>query len=229
MSFFQSHSAFSAKFIGSVYLFSAAFLVALLAALFAMPDDLAKTILKEGGVVETLSALGYLAVVAYVLVTFQNRYLAKYHYLIILLLMFAMRELDFDKRFTELGILKSKFLVSEQVPLMQKIIGGMVLLLLVYVVALAIYKHFKPLLMQVFKPKAHTIGIYLGMFSIVFSKSLDGLQRKLQGFGFEVDNWLTQNASLIEEAVELFIPLFFFLAFWFYKRETANSADLRWQ
>lgn len=227
MSFLQSHSKFSSRFILTLYFYCSFVLFALIAVLLAMPDELATTILREGGVVETLSALGYLLILVYVFITFNKSFLVKYHYLMILLLMFAMRELDFDKRFTEVGILKSRFLLSVQVPVLEKIIGAFVLVLLVYVVWMALYRHFIPIMKAIVQPKAYMLGVYLGVLVMVVSKTLDGLQRKLEGFGIYTTNWLVQNASLIEEALELFIPVYFFLAFWFYKQEKSNVDNLK--
>jgi hypothetical protein len=97
-------------------------------------------------------------------------------------------------------------------------VGGLVLLVLIYAVARTLYHHFVPLLKSVFKPEAFMIGIYLGVGCIVVSKTLDGLERKLNGFGFEISNWFTQHASHIEEVLEMFIAVFFFIAFALYAK-----------
>lgn len=193
----------------------------------ALPEESGQELLSESGPVEWFSAVSYLLVLAYVFKSFSWDYVKKYHYFLMILFMFSLRELDFDKRFTELGILKSKFLVSDQVPILQKLIGGLVLLVLIYAVARTLYHHFMPLLKSVFKPEAYMIGIYLGVGCIVVSKTLDGLERKLKGFGFEVSNWFTQHASYFEEVMEMFIAIFFFIAFRFYSQTVEARQWLR--
>jgi len=76
--------------------------------------------LSEGGVVESLSALGYFVCAALMLLMGGWHYVKKYHYVFMLVMLFGMRELDFDKRFTTMGIFKSKFYASSDVPMIEK-------------------------------------------------------------------------------------------------------------
>lgn len=214
----------SAKYL---YLSTLVFLLFVIGIILSIPEELSKSLLSESGPIEIIAAVSYLLVLAYVFKKFTIAYIAKYHYFLMILFMFTLRELDFDKRFTEVGILKSKFLISEQVPVLQKIIGGLVLLILIYAVARTLYHHAMPLLKSVLKPEAYIIGIYLGVGCIVVSKTLDGLERKLKGFGFEISNWFTQHASHIEEVLEMFIAVFFFIAFKLYAEHPDSNKWLR--
>lgn len=209
----------------SWYLGAGVLLVFIVGGVLALPDEVSKSLLSESGPIEIIAAVSYLLVLAYVFKKFTLAYVVKYHYFLMILFMFSLRELDFDKRFTELGILKSKFLISDQVPILQKVIGGLVLLVLVYAVGRSLYHHFLPLLKSVLKPEAYMIGIYLGVGCILVSKTLDGLERKLHGFGFEISNLFTQHASHIEEVLEMFIAVFFFVAFKFYAE---NPKSVQW-
>lgn len=210
-----------------LYLLTLFFLLLVIGIILSIPEELSKSLLSESGPIEMIAAVSYLLVLAYVFKKFTIAYIAKYHYFLMILFMFTLRELDFDKRFTEVGILKSKFLVSEQVPVLQKIIGGLVLLVLIYAVARTLYHHAIPLLKSVFKPETYMIGIYLGVGCIVVSKTLDGLERKLKGFGFEISNWFTQHASHIEEVLEMFIAVFFFIAFKLYADHPKSNQWLK--
>lgn len=213
----------------SWYLGAGVLLVLIVGGVLVLPDEVSKSLLSESGPIEIIAAVSYLLVLAYVFKKFTVAYVVKYHYFLMILFMFTLRELDFDKRFTELGILKSKFLVSDQVPILQKVVGGLVLLVLIYAVGRTLYHHFMPLLKGVFKPEAYMIGIYLGIGCIVVSKTLDGLERKLKGVGFEISNRFTQHASHIEEVLEMFIAVFFFIAFKLYADRPKSNQWLRTQ
>ena len=80
--------------------------------------------IKEDGVIETLSVLGYFAAASLILVKGQWSYIIKYYYFFIIIIMFGLRELDFHKKFTTMGIFKSKFYLSSQVPIIEKIIAS---------------------------------------------------------------------------------------------------------
>jgi flagellar biosynthesis protein FliR len=193
-----------------------------------MPLDARTQLLREGGPIEGLSAAGYIGVLLYVFVIFSNRYIKQYHYLVLLIAFCAMRKLDFDKRFTAMGVLKSKFLVSSDVPLIQKIIGGLVLALLLYCIVRTVLAHGRDLLRRLFNPALHQWGILLGLACMVISKSVDGLGRKVKGWtGYELDSVTVKNASAVEECLELFIPVFFLLAFLSFARFLAEPGELR--
>ena len=91
-------------------------------------------LISEGGIIESLSALGYFISVAAMFYYGGVRFAKRYHYLIMLTALFGLRELDFDKRFTSMGILKGRFFTSDLVPLEEKFIGAVVVLVLIYIV-----------------------------------------------------------------------------------------------
>jgi hypothetical protein len=83
----------------------------------------------EGGVVEVASAIGYFLCVLLILYKGKINYLRKHYYFILLFIMSGFREQDFHKRFTTMGILKIKFFISPNVPLTEKLIGFLIVLL----------------------------------------------------------------------------------------------------
>ncbi|EED35696.1 conserved hypothetical protein [Luminiphilus syltensis NOR5-1B] len=221
-------SAPSTTGIKFAYVFTVILAIITTSIIYTMPLAERTQLLREGGPIEGLSAAGYIVVLIYAIVIFSNRYIKQYHYLLLLIAFFAMRELDFDKRFTTMGVLKSKFLVSPDVPLLQKVIGGLVLALLIYCVVYTLLLHGRPLVKRLFNPALHHWGILLGLACMVFSKSVDGLGRKVKGWtGYELDYVTVKNASALEECLELFIPLFFLLAFVAYARLIASPQQLR--
>lgn len=163
--------------------------------------------IKEGGVIETLSALGYFLCALLMIVRGKWSYIKKYHYFFILVILFGFRELDFDKRFTTMGILKSKFYVSSSVPLSEKLIGLFVIAVLLYIIFSIVKNHYKDFFLNLKKLSPVHIGSLVTFLVLFVSKTLDGLSRKLGDFGFVMDEQLVIYFEAIEEILELGIPL----------------------
>lgn len=182
-------------------------------------------LLREGGVVESASAFGYLFCIALFLHKGGIAFLKRHHYLFILIISFMLRELDFDKRFTTMGIFKSRFLTSGNVPLAEKIIGGAVILLLVYTVLSTVILHWRNFYCELKGRSVVGLGVTVAVSLLVISKSLDGLARKLHGIGIEVGESMSRNASRVEEILELGIPvIIFFTLKAFFKRKEMKTA-----
>ena len=77
----------------------------------------AKALMSDTGPIERASALGYFLCAGYMLLAGGRDFARKYSYIIVLVALCGCRELDFDKRFTTMGILKSRFYLSSEVPL----------------------------------------------------------------------------------------------------------------
>lgn len=187
----------------------AALLVLFLLTLY--PDkDWALTV-EEGGAIESATALGYFLCLA--LIAYRGRlpYIKRYHSLVLLFIFFMLRELDFDKRFTTTGIFKGKFLLGHHVPLVEKLIGGMVILLALYTVASLIYRHARAFLEGLKNHSPISLGVLIAMVFLVVSQSLDGLDRKLRNLGVEIGGDTSMYASAAEEILELGIPIIVFL------------------
>ncbi|MCM2680081.1 hypothetical protein [Echinimonas agarilytica] len=171
--------------------------------------------MKEGGPVESLSALGYLIAVAVMFFKGGKEYLTKYWYFAVMFLSFAARELDFDKRFTNFGVLKSKFFAHPDVSWWGKVIAAIILLVVLSAIITIVRRHGRKFIAEVFRfqwsPLVWSIG-FAGGFLVV-SKSLDGLARKLSGWGIaELSKETDKIASMAEEAMELAVPYLFIVA-----------------
>jgi hypothetical protein len=183
-------------------------------------------LVKEGGIIESLSALGYFVCVAAMFYRGGADFAKRYHYLIMLVTLFGMRELDFDKRFTTMGILKSRFYTGDLVPLGEKLIGVVVILVLLYVVIRIIKAHTSTFVTGVKNRVSWHLGTLSVIGALVFSKSIDGLGRKLGDVGITVDPLVATYFSTIEEVVELGIPVLIFVTFTLYVSDSEAKASL---
>ena len=140
---------------------------------------------------------------------------------------FAAREADLHKAFTVMSISKSRFYISPDVPVMQKIIGGLVLLA---VVALII--HLARVCWQYFFRQGGLrtpVGqvLVLPVLLLPISKVLDRLTNGLrESFGIIVPESLNQFIAAFEEGMEMAMPVLFIAALLLYqasRREAAAS------
>jgi len=184
-------------------------------------------LIREGGIIESLSALGYFVCVAAMFAKGGADFAKRYHYLIMLITLFGLRELDFDKRFTTMGILKSRFYTSDVVPLGEKLIGLMVILILLYVVYRIIKDHTASFVDGVKNRVPQHLGVLSAIGLLVFSKSIDGLDRKLGDVGITVDPTVATYFGTVEEVLELGIPVLIFIAFALYLSDQGDGVSLR--
>ena len=175
--------------------------------------------------VETVSALSYFFCAAFMLFIGGWAYVKKYHYCFMLVLIFGMREMDFDKRFTTMGMLKSKFYVSPDVSLIEKAIGLIVISVILYIAFRLIKSHSRTFIGSVLKLSPAHIAIFLAVAFAFISKTLDGITRKLGDIGITVNQNLTIHFEALEEIIELGIPVMLTLAVYFFLRKAhhANS------
>lgn len=170
-------------------------------------------LLKEGGIVESASAIGYFLCAVFILYKGSLAYLVRYHYLFLLIIFFMLRELDFHKRFTTIDIFKSKFFISNNVPFVEKFIGALVILLLLYLIFSILYFNLKDFYCGLRNRSTVSLGALIVAILLVVSKSLDGIARKLNGVGIEIGERASMHAFVVEEILELGIPIVLLLTF----------------
>ena len=175
-------------------------------------------LLKEGGIIETASAAGYFICIGLLYFIGRVRSLKTHWYLYIILLAMALRELDFDKRFTETGVLKSKFLVASDVSIFAKSVGLLIVLLVLTSVFTLVFKHAKSFFKDVIQYRAAAWMAGLSMAFVVLTKSIDGLARKLAPLGIVVTENVNQVAAHFEEIFELAIPMTIMYSIYLYWR-----------
>ena len=88
----------------------------------------------------------------------------------------AMRELDWHKAWTTDSVLKSRFYSSDITPLYEKIIGGGVILLLLYI-ALSLAWKVKPWVKNLLQGDLISWSVFFALSSMVGAKMLDSMAR----------------------------------------------------
>ena len=169
----------------AILVFSLALLVAVV--VYLGPTE-AKLLLGETGPIERASALGYFLCAGYMVLLGGRDFVKRYAYIVVLVVLFGCRELDFDKRFTTMGILKSRFYISSDVPLLEKMIGLIVIALLLWAVINIVKNHLTSTLASLAILNERAVGVVMIFVLLVVSKSIDGLARKLKPFGIETSH-----------------------------------------
>lgn len=191
-------------------------LAVLTAFLQSADEDFIDAVIQEGGPIESLSAIGYF--VGITLLVFTGKKFTGYPYVIFILLLLGLRELDFHHRFTTMSLSKITFYISSEVPLQEKILGVILITLFLYALIRLAKAHFSGLRYALKQKEPPAIGVYLGVLLILLTKTLDGLARKLAGVGIIMSSYLEQLTIILEEVFELGIPLMFIIAILAYSR-----------
>lgn len=176
-------------------------LVGLLAGL--VTAQVPKDIFGESGPIERISAI-YLIGAAVWLAAISN--VARWHQ-IALIAAAGMRELDWDKAFTDSGILSLR-LYSGDSPLVQKLVGLLILVILVTAGLRLLLRDFRPWLQSLSRRDAGAwlLAGSLGLY--IVAKTLDGLGRKLAPWGIDLSDWTNTIAGRAEEGLELIAAIF---------------------
>ncbi len=127
----------------------------------------------------------------------------------IILIAMALRELDFHCRFTTMGIMKTRFYISDIVPVTEKVIATIILLSVLYVVIRFAWKNSHAFIKAVKEKNSPALLALNGLVFTIASKIIDSNN--------------TLFLSILEETLEFSIPFFFLLALIFHDRETSKA------
>ena len=166
---------------------------------------------REGGGLETISALLYVVAFAAFFIHAPRHVWSALFHIPALMALFAMREWDMDKAFTQSGILSIKFYSGDSA-LKAKLIGGAIALFAVWVILRTAWRGI-PVAWAALRQGWvwPWFAVFAGVL-VVASKSVDGLGRKMLDFGIVISEDMDQAASVAEEVAEAFIPVCAILA-----------------
>ena len=193
--------------------------------------ELRKSLIDEHGLIEFSSGIGYFACLL-MLSFFKVKNMKSKLYIMLILLAFGLRELDFHVLFTTMGITKTKFYLSPDVPVLEKLFGIFVFAALIYIFFYIIRKHFSEYMVALKEREPFAIGVSCGVLLIFVSKGIDGLPRQLNSVGFSITKNTIELMSITEETIELGISLMFMISIvayfyrpWLYKANNHDSNE----
>ena len=167
----------------------------------------------EDGPIEALSPIGYgLRMVLIVALGGVRFAFTRAWSLMAILLVMMLRELDFHARFTTMNITKSKFFLSGEVPLHEKVVAFVALTLIGLVVLHVIFTYGRAFIAGLKRLAPVSVATALSILMIVLSEGLDGIGSRLAAIGFPIDPQASEAFEKMEETAEMGISLFAALA-----------------
>ncbi len=192
-------------------MFSAVFALGCLLMLLLPLDEL-KRWTSEEGLFEQGSWVVYF-VVAAVCLFLMREDPRLYATSAVVVLAMAARELDLHRRFTTDSMLKSRYYLKVQAPLIEKLIAGAVVLALTAVVLYMLVRYLPLLLRRLRERSPAAITLATSFVVLVLTKIADRLPDLVRhDFGAVVPAWLLHLQAVFEEPLESTIPLLFLLA-----------------
>ena len=178
-----------------------------------------KNLLAEGGLFESLTVYLYIFCLILICVKWPWQKILSNWYLSALIILFALRELDYDKAHFTHGVLKSRQYFSDLVGLPELLISIAVLIFIFTVLALIVLRERNNFIRGVIDLKQSQLAVLASITLVIFTKTIDGIERK---FGIDLSASGERFALIIEEIGEMGIPVMFAIAIlsWRNKNQT---------
>jgi len=168
-----------------------------------------KNLLTEGGLFESLTVYLYIFCLILICINWPLQKILSKWYLSALIILFALRELDYDKAYFTHGVLKSRQYFSDLVGFPELIASISILIFIVLVLGSIIIKERDGFIEGIKSFKQSQLAILVSIILIIVTKTIDGAERK---FGIDLTATYERLALIIEEVGEMGIPIMFAVA-----------------
>jgi len=178
-----------------------------------------KNLLTEGGLFESLTVYLYIFCLILIGVRWPLQKILSNWYLSALIILFALRELDYDKAHFTHGVLKSRQYFSDLVGLPELLISIVVLIFILTVLALILLRERDNFIKGVINFRQSQLAVLASIILVIVTKTIDGMERK---FGIDLSSSGERFALVVEEVGEMGIPIMFAIAIlsWRNKNQT---------
>ena len=178
-----------------------------------------KNLLAEGGLFESLTVYLYIFCLILICIRWPLQKKLSNWYLSALIILFALRELDYDKAHFTHGVLKSRQYFSDLVGLPELLISIVVLIFILTVLVLIILRERNNFIKGVINFEQSQLAILASIILVLVTKTIDGAERK---FGIDLSPEGERFALIVEEVGEMGIPIMFAIAIlsWRNKNQT---------
>jgi len=168
-----------------------------------------KNLLTEGGLFESLTVYLYIFCLILICVRWPLQKILSNWYLSALIILFALRELDYDKAHFTHGVLKSRQYFSDLVGLPELLVSIVVLIFIFSVLLFIVLKERNNFIKGVINFEQSQLAVLASIILIVVTKTIDGAERK---FGIDLSPAGERFALIVEEVGEMGIPIMFAIA-----------------
>jgi len=171
--------------------------------------EVQKNLLTEGGLFESLTVYLYIFCLILICVRWPLQKVLSNWYLSALIILFALRELDYDKAHFTHGVLKSRQYFSDLVGLPELLVSIVVLIFIFSVLLFIVLKERNNFIKGVINFEQSQLAVLASIILIVVTKTIDGAERK---FGIDLSPAGERFALIVEEVGEMGIPIMFAIA-----------------
>ena len=171
-----------------------------------------KNLLIEDGLFESLTVYLYIFCLFLIYARWSLQKIISKWYFTALIVLFTLRELDYDKAHFTHGVLKSKQYFSNLVGVSELIVSIIILIFILLVLGFILIKEKDCFIDGIKTRKQSQLAILTSIILIIITKSVDGLRRKLDSFGIDLSQSGEQLALIVEEVGEMGIPIMFVIA-----------------
>ena len=168
-----------------------------------------KNLLAEGGLFESLTVYLYIFCLILIGVRWPLQKILSNWYLSALIILFALRELDYDKAHFTHGVLKSRQYFSDLVGLPEFLMSLSVLIFILTVLALIVLRERNNFIKGVINLRQSQLAVLASIILVIVTKTIDGMERK---FGIDLSPAGERFALIVEEVGEMGIPIMFAIA-----------------
>ena len=179
-----------------------------LLSIIALPEKIIMKIIRERGPIENAQVILYLtgAIIAWAYA--KRRIWTDGLSGSFILLLFAMRELDFQKKFTGISITRTKYYFHSDASLSSKIFFGIIICGVILFLLSFLVRNAKPFFRAIYARAAWARSALAGLLSIFLANLVDSAPRLLDTFGVETFHKMSMYKTAAEELCELAIPFF---------------------
>ena len=168
-----------------------------------------KNLLTEGGLFESLTVYLYIFCLILICMSWPLQKIRSKWYLSALIILFALRELDYDKAHFTHGVLKSRQYFSDLVGLPEFLISLAVLIFILTVLLLIVLRERNNFIKGVIDLRQSQLAVLTSIIFVLVTKTIDGMERK---FGIDLSPEGERFALIVEEVGEMGIPIMFAIA-----------------
>lgn len=166
-------------------------------------------LLVEHGFFESLTVYLYLLCLILIFITWPWEKILSKWYFSALIILFALRELDYDKAYFTHGVLKSRQYFSDLVSFPELITSIFILLFIIVVLISIALKERKSFIKGIKSFEQPQLAILTSIVLVAITKTIDGAERK---FGIDLSDSIERLTMIIEEVGEMGIPIMFAIA-----------------
>ena len=174
-----------------------------------MDADEQKKLLTEHGLFESLTVYLYILCLILILIFWSWKKIISKWYFSVLIILFALRELDYDKVHFTHGVLKSRQYFSDLVGLPELLISIAVLIFIITVLTLIVLRERNNFTKGVIDCRQSQLAVLASIILVIVTKTIDGAERK---FGIDLSPAGERFALITEEVGEMGIPIMFAIA-----------------